>query len=158
VNTFIPTNQGAFINPDSIAHAEPRTRRVGKAASRFYLVTMKDSSTHEVDELYWNHHQDLSKATLIPAAPGWVVCPLDFEDSAGEQFAYLDPSCGDPVIAWRAPDMKPVTTDGVGALDEADYALVAPNGKVYTTDHGTWDSWGEFSKYNPVRPPKGAIR
>lgn len=137
MSRFVRTVDGGWVNLDHVAQILPQ-----HGGTYFVTVTNEDGSTDEVEVQTEYLNSVLQHEGFVPATQGWHVV---YHAPNGTSLRT------EPILAWRAPDMDPVTLNVVYSLSEPllwrNRKIVSPEGDVYTHDCTRWNNWGEFESH-----------
>ncbi|MET0531563.1 MAG: hypothetical protein ABW003_25075 [Microvirga sp.] len=144
---FIETSDGWIFNTANVVKIGPE--RPDPRGFRSRKVFLADGSTYEVSAgLVGEQIAD----PIIAAHPGWALVYRD-------ETWLLPP---DPILAWRIAHIGepwPITVKGPASFHQ-EWAVVAPDGRVYVLGDASWDSLEEadaaLRKRDEQRRPKVA--
>ena len=109
-------------------------------------IVTKDDNAYTVSSFRWALFQN-DELPVIPAQPGWFLVGVWHEAASVGDHTLV------PIVGWRIDGTMatPTATEPV----ESDYAMLAPNGRVYGAHEVYWSDIDEFMR-EKLREPRGS--
>lgn len=132
MNRFIRTDDGGWVNLNRVTLIRPQ-----HGGCYTLVVTNEDGDAEEVLVQTEQLDSALGCSEFVPAPRGWELVIHDDKGVCVHS---------EPIIAWRAPGMDPVTLNQTYRRTSTLYKIVAPSGEVFgdPDKSARWRNWDAF--------------